>query len=163
MNARSLAAGLALAVATIHPAAADHWMQTADPQVIQALNELSQVYGSYCQQGNPQACQMVSSIQAHAGQMLNAGYDCQVRRNQQACAWYQQYYQQLSQTYASTQQAMAQAQLTPPATGVNPMGATHEQRMQNIQQWGQDRLQWGQQSSAALDRSHAEFMQRLRN
>lgn len=163
MKVLALAATLALTTMAARPALADHWMATADPQVIQALNELAQVYGWYCQQGNPQACQMVSAIQQHAGQMLNAGYDCQVRRNPQACSWYQQYYQQLSQTYAGTQQALAQARMAPPPGGANPMGATHEQRMQAIHQWGQDRLQWGRESSAALDRSHEAFMQRLRN
>lgn len=163
MKVWGLAAGLALGVWAVQPAAADHWMATADPQVVQALNDLSSVYGSYCQQGNPQACNMVGAIQQHAGQMLNAGYDCQVQGNQQACAWYQHYYQVLSQTYVGTQQAIAQSRMAmPPATGVNPLGATHQQRMQNIQQWGQDRLQWGQQQSQMMDQRHQQFMQTLR-
>jgi len=163
MNARSLFALAAMSAVLAPPAYADHWMQTADPQVVQALNELAYVYGSYCQQGNPQACQMVQSIQQHGGQMLNAGYDCQVNRNQQACAWYQTSYQMLSQTYAQTQQALAQAQMQAPAGGgMNPLGNTHEQRMQSIHQWGQDRLQWGQQQGQMMDQRHEQFMRTLR-
>lgn len=164
MKTRLLLAAAAVSGALAHDAHADHWMQTADPQVVQALNELAQVYGSYCQQGNPQACEMVSAIQQHGGQMLNAGYECQINRNPQACNWYQTYYQMLSQTYAQTRQALMQAQMAPPApAGANPLGDTHEQRMQAIQQWGQERLQWGQQQSQIMDQRHEQFMRTLRD
>ncbi|MDO9526761.1 MAG: hypothetical protein Q7J57_14690 [Gemmobacter sp.] len=148
-------------------AGADHWRQTADPQVVQALNELVQIHGGLCQQGNPQACQMLQSVQSHGSMMLNAGYDCQTQGNAQACAWYQQAYAMLSQTYAQTQQAMMQGQFSAAQTGAQygggqMPGSTHEDRMRQIQNWGQERLQWGADSSARMDRQHQQFMQTLR-
>jgi hypothetical protein len=146
------------------PAAADHWKQTADPQVVQALNELLSVYGGYCQQGNPQACAMMQSVQSHGMQMLNASYDCKAQGNQQACNWYGQAYQALSSTYSQMQTAMNQGQFAAaPRTDPNPLGSTHQERMQSIQQWGQERLQWGADHSKAMDDNHAKFMERLRN
>ena len=139
-------------------------MQTADPQVVQALNELAMVYGNACQSGNQQACWMAQNVQSQGGMMLNAGYECQVNGNPQACAFYQNAYAQLSQAYAATQQAMTQGQKQQPAPGYGgQMGTTHAERMQQIQNWGQERLQWGQQQQQMMDRNHERFMETLRN
>lgn len=154
-------AATVMSAALALPASADHWMQTADPNVVQALNELVLVYGGYCQQGNPQACQMVQSVQAHGGAMLNAGYECQVSGNQQACAYYRQAYGMLEQTYMQTTAALRHGQIVRYGGG-NPLGATHAERMQAIQNWGQERLQWGQRQSDMMDRSHESFMRTLR-
>ncbi|MAY87938.1 MAG: hypothetical protein CML02_14620 [Pseudooceanicola sp.] len=155
---------LALALVIASPATADHWMQTADPPVVQALNELAMVYGNACQMGNQQACWMAQNVQSQGGMMLNAGYECQVNGNPQACAFYQNAYAQLSQAYAATQQAMTQGQKQQPAPGYGgQMGTTHAERMQQIQNWGQERLQWGQQQQQMMDRNHERFMETLRN
>ena len=139
-------------------------MQTADPQLIQALNELAMIYGNACQMGNTQACSMAQNIQSQGGMMLNAGFECQVNSNPQACAFYQNAYAQLSQTYAATQQAMMQGQIQQPSPGYDGQaGTTHAERMQQIQNWGQERLQWGQQQQQMMDNNHQKFMEYLRN
>lgn len=166
MFRKSLAVAVILFAGSLTPAVGQNWAQTADPQVVQALNELVQVYGGYCQQGNPQACQMVQEVQNHGGAMMNAGYDCQAMGNQQACAWYRNAYAMLEQTYAQTVYALQQGQLAQPGGGgggVNPLGATHEDRMLAIQNWGQERLQWGQDRSNMMEQSHENFMNTLRN
>jgi hypothetical protein len=184
MPKHRLAAAL-IALSCAAPAAADHWRQTADPQVVQALEQLVQVYGGFCQQGNQQACQMAQTVQGYGIAMLNAGYDCQMQGNQQACAYYQNAYGMLSQTYAETARAMGQfggmqpgqggqppqygvpqgqwGMPQPGAGGVNPLGQTHEERMQAIQNWGNDRTQWHQNRMQQMDRSHEAFMNTLRN
>lgn len=140
----------------------NHWMQSADPQVLQALNELMMVYGSACQTGNPQACQMVQNVQHQGGMMLNAGHECRVNGNPQACQFYQYSYGQLEQAYAATQQAMMQGRFQAPQPGYSD-GTTHAQRMQQIQNWGQQRLEWGRQQQQMVDQNHQQFMDYLRN
>lgn len=152
-----------LAMAT--PAAADHWRQTADPQVVQALNELAWVYGGYCQQGMPAGCQALQAVQQDGTMMLNAGYDCRVMGNAQACGYYQQAYGVLAQSHAQVAQMLQQGamqQPMAPAGGVNPLGATHAERMGTIAQWGQERLQWGANQSARMDANHQRFMEMIR-
>lgn len=152
----------ALALTLAAPAArANHWMQTADPQVLQALNELVMVYGNACQMGNPQACQVTQSIQQSGSMMLNAGYECQVNGNPQACQFYNHAYGQLEQTYMATQQAMmaGQVQAAPQGYGT---GTTHAQRMQQIHNWGQQRLEWGRQQQQMMDNNHQQFLEYLR-
>jgi len=60
------------------PAKADHWLQTADPQTLNGINELLIVYGSACQSGIPAGCQSAQYIQQLSGQMLNADYHCKM-------------------------------------------------------------------------------------
>lgn len=164
ISKHSLVAGL-ISLSLAAPVAADHWMATADPQVVQALNELVWVYGSYCQQGQPQACQAAQAVQQQGGMMLNAGYDCQVKGDPNACQFYQQAYGMLAATHGQVQQAMMMGQMQQPAPspGVTPLGATHADRMNAIQQWGQDRTQWSQQRSLQMDAQHQRFMETLRN
>ncbi|GGE24428.1 hypothetical protein SAMN05421774_10847 [Gemmobacter megaterium] len=157
--ARAAFVAILLSATTSGQVSADHWRQTADPQVVQALSELAMVYGTYCQMGNPQACQAHQAVQQEGLAMLNAGYDCQVQGNQQACAYYQNAYGQLVNTYQQVQGMVQQ----PMAPGVNPLGATHGERMGAIQQWGQDRMQWGQDRMRQMDADHERFMQTLRN
>ena len=155
-----LAATLAISLGLLGTASADHWMQTADPQVLQALNELQGFYGSYCQAGSADGCQMVQMVEQHGMQMLNAGYECQMNGNQQACQFYAFAYQQLEQTYYAAQQQLAQQQVQNPSAGY--AATDHWQRMEQIQNWGQQRLDWGNQQSQMMDDSHQRFMQTLR-
>lgn len=157
----SIALALALLAAPM-AARANHWMQTADPQVLQALNELMMVYGNACQMGNPQACQVTQAIQQSGAMMLNAGHQCRTTGDPQACQFYNYAYGQLEQTYMATQQAMmaGQVQAAPQGYGA---GTTHAQRMQQIHNWGQQRLDIGRQNQQILDNNHARFMEYLRN
>ena len=165
LNAPSrYAAALALAMSFPVSSAADHWMQTADPQVVMALNQLAMSYAQHCQMGNPQACQAYQSVQQQGAAMLNAGYDCQVAGNPQACAYYQHAYGQLATAWQQVQQAMTMGAMQQPMapSGGNPLGATHQERMGAIQQWGQERMQWGQQRMDQMEQNHQRFMQTLR-
>lgn len=162
MSLFRLAAVMACALSAPLATRADHWMQTADPQVLQALNDLIGVYGNACQMGNPQACQVTQNIQQTGGMMLNAGYECQVNGNPQACQFYQQAYGQLEQTYTATQQAMMSGQVQAAPQGYGD-GSTHAQRMQQIHNWGQQRLEWGRQQQQMMDNNHQQFLDYLRN
>ncbi len=163
---RTRCAAAAFCLAALFPvgASADHWRQTADPQVVQALTHLSAIYGQYCQAGNPQACQAYQAVQQEGTAMLNAGYDCRVGGNQQACTYYHQAYQRLSNTYQQVQQMVAMGSMRQPMapSGGNPMGSTHQERMGAIHRWGQERTQWSQQRMQQMDQSHQRFMQTLR-
>lgn len=161
MRVRVTLASILVAIASCSPTLADHWTQTADPQVLQALGELTGLYGSYCQQGNPAACQMMDAVQQHGSQMLNAGYECQMNGNQQACYFYNSAYQSLEQAYVNAQQSLMQGQYQHPPSYYDD-GTTHAQRMEQIHSWGQQRLDWGAQHSQMMDQSHERFMQTLR-
>ncbi len=162
MRLFALAALASLMVWASPAARANHWMQTADPQVVQALNELIMVYGNACQMGNPQACQVTQSLQQNGSMMLNAGYECQNTGNPQACNFYNQAYGQLEQTYMATQQAMMAGQVQAAPQGYGN-GTTHAQRMQQIHNWGQQRLEWGRQQQQMMDNNHQQFLEYLRN
>ncbi len=140
-------AALVLSIPLCGAAQADHYLQTADPQVVQAINELIQVYGGACQQGHQQACNIAQLIQQQGGMMLNAGYDCQTQSNQQACVFYRQAYGQMEQTYYQTQQAINEGRFGAGSAN-NYSQYDHSQRMQEIHNWGQQRLEWGRQQSA---------------
>jgi len=44
----------------------------------------------------------------------------------------------------------------------NVLGNSHAERMQNIHNWGQQRLEFGRQSQQLLDQRHEQFMKTLR-
>lgn len=153
---------LALAGTCATAVHADHWRQTADPQVVQALNELMQVYGYYCSNGDQYACNSANNVYQSGLAMLNAGYDCQVQGNSQACQYYQGAYSDLSTAYGQINQTIPQQQYSDLMNSGNPLGATHADRMDNIATWGQDRLDWGATQGAISDTNHDAFMQTLR-
>ena len=159
MRAKVIAALFAV-IASGSTVGANHWMQTADPQVVQALNELVSVYGSACQYGNQQACQMANLVQQQGAVMLNAGYECQANGNPQACQFYQYSYGQLEQAYYATQQAINQGRFQAQQPGYD--SSTHAQRMQQIHNWGQQRLEWGRQQQSIMDQNHQQFMDYIR-
>ncbi|TFL18253.1 hypothetical protein [Jannaschia formosa] len=166
---RFLALALAaLAAAGPKPAAADHYMQTADPQVVQAIQEIVWALGQGCNAGNAGACQAIPMAQQQAHMMLSAGYDCRMQNDPQACQFYQANLQQLQQSYQQVAQAMQTGALMQPQGGMGGggampgMGSTHEERMQQIHNWGQQRLEWGRQNQTIMDNSHQRFLETLR-
>lgn len=148
-----MSAALALGVSTGAQA------QGQDPQVVQALNEMIYAFGVNCQYGNAQACQSANYIQGYGGQMLQAGTACQYG-NQQACQFYQQAYYELSGVYSQFQQqqwAMQAMQQQPQGYGL-----THQQRMQQIQNFGaQNTANWNARQ-AANDAAHQRFIESIR-
>ncbi len=153
------AAALAFASFTSTGSKADHWMATADPTVLNAINELIYVVGASCQAGNQQACRVIPQMQQEAAMMLSAGYDCQVYRDQQACQFYQYSLVELNQAYNATAQALAQGQIAPPSGAYSQ--STHMDRMQQIHDWGASRLDWGAARQDMMDSSHQSFMEML--
>lgn len=130
-----------------------------DPQVVQALNEMLYAHGVNCQYGNQDSCWTANYIQQYGSQMLQAGNACQYG-NQQACAFYNQAYQELSWAYGEFQQQQWAAQ----AMQQQPQGyaLSHQQRMQQIQQWGaQNTANWNARQ-AANDASHQRFIESIR-
>ncbi|QQA41677.1 hypothetical protein [Pelagovum pacificum] len=152
----ALALGFALPGAT---ASADHFMATADPEVVYAINQIVGYYYGACQAGNQMGCQMAEMAQQEGYAMLNAGYDCMMYNYEEGCWYYNQSYQRLGMHLAQLQQAQQSGMI---GGGGNPLGATHEERMTNIHNWGQSRLAWGQQQSQLMDQRHEQFMQTLR-
>lgn len=141
-------------------ALADHYMRTADPQIVQAVNEIIYALGEGCNAGNMTACNAIPQAQQHAHIMLSAGYDCQMQNNPAACQFYQQNIYMLQNVYQHVAAAAQSGALYQPlqAPGGGGIGATHEERMAQIDRWGQSRLDYGRESQAALDRSHDWFM-----
>ena len=76
----------------------------------------------------------------------------------QGCQAYQQAYFQLDNDYGQFMAYMSQAQVQQPMMP----NTTHQQRMQQIQQWGQQMNQNAINSQNALDNSHSQFMDYLR-
>ena len=143
-------------------AQADHWRQTADPQVVQALNELMQVYNYYCNSGDQYACNSANNVYQSGLALLNAGYDCQAMNNRQACQYYEGSYNELAMAYNQINQVVPQQQYADLVNSGNPLGGTHGERMDTIAAWGQDRLDWGTTQGALMDSNHDAFMQTLR-
>jgi hypothetical protein len=123
------------------PAQADHWRQTADPQLVQMIDVVLMTYQGYCMQGYSDACTIMQSMQADAGVILNASYDCVVRQNPQACQYYQSGAQQVQQVYFQLSQSNVAVAPQPGYDPNNPLGATHMDRMNNIEAFGQQNLQ----------------------
>ena len=161
---RSLAVALAaLTVGSPQAAVADHYMQTADPQVVQAVQEIVRALGQGCNAGNTTACKAIPRAQQQAHIMLSAGHDCQYGGQPQACQFYQANIFQLQQAYQQVSMAMQSgALMTYRGGGGARAGLSHAQRMQQIHDWGQQRLDYGAQSQALLDNNHAQFMEMLR-
>lgn len=140
------AAAAMMTFGTGQVAQADHWMQTADPQVVMALNQMIETYSYFCSSGNQIGCQLMQQTNQAGAMMLNAGYDCQMNRDQQACNFYQQSLMQLQQAYMGLNNALGAQQFNQIASA-NPLGATHAERMEAISNWGQERLEWGRQQA----------------
>lgn len=152
-----LASVLAVAATT---GSANHYMQTADPQVVEMINGIIGALGEGCNMGNAMACNAIPMAQQQAHMMLVAGYDCSYG-NQQACGFYQQNVFQLQQAYSQVAAAYNSGQLFQ-NTGGGGAQLSHADRMQQIHDWGQQRLEFGRQSQALLDNNHAQFMEMLR-
>ncbi|MEZ5715823.1 MAG: hypothetical protein R3D85_12000 [Paracoccaceae bacterium] len=154
----TMACGLGLS----GPGLAQNYMMNADPQVVQAINEIAYVYQLYCSSGSAQACNALPMIQQGAQETLMLGQNCQMG-DQNACATYQE---QLWELQAAHSQAMVDFQQLQTAQyggglGADP-GLTHEQRMQQIQQWGAQNTANFNSRMEQMDRNHQSFLEMLR-
>ena len=159
MKLRAFAVAAAVFAAPVSNA--NHYMQTADPYVLQQISDIMWALGASCQMGNPQACNMMPLVQTEAHAMLNAGFECQMNGIQSACAHYNHAYGQLQQGYQQMQAAV-QAGRFNGGGGGGYAQSTHAERMQQIHNWGQQRLQWGQQQMQRSEANHQQFLEMLR-
>ncbi|MEO0803851.1 MAG: hypothetical protein AAFY57_16465 [Cyanobacteria bacterium J06642_2] len=143
-------------------AKADHYYATADPQVVQAIDEIIMVLGQGCNVGNAPACNAIPLAQQQAHLMLSAGYECNLG-NQQACGFYQQNLSQLSDAYQQLSIAVQQGRMTSPyGQPTAGMGLTHAERMQAIHNFGvQNRINFNNRM-ATMDANHQQFLEYLR-
>jgi hypothetical protein len=154
---KTLVAAAAIMVSA--PAMADHWRQTADPQLVVMFEQLMSFYAMNCQMGDQNACLGYEAAGQQGIAMLNASYDCVAANNQMACNFYQQSAQQLMGATQQVQQFMGGG-LDPSA--VNPLGATHQDRMANIEAWGaQNTANW-QDRMTTMDTNHNAFIDMIR-
>lgn len=154
---------LAFAVGLNGAAKADHYFATADPVVVQQINQIITTLGQACNMGNAQACNAIPLVQQQAHSMLSAGYDCRMQGNQNACAFYQQNLWQMQDAHRQVQMAAQQGQLMQPTGNAAPgMGMTHAQRMQQIHDFGAQNTANFNQRMKKMDENHNKFIQMLR-
>jgi hypothetical protein len=145
----------ATAIALAAPLAADHWRQTADPQVVFMFDQLMSFYGMNCQMGDQNACAGYQAAGQQGMAMLNASYDC-ATGNAQACQFYQQSAMALMGAIQQVQQFQGGG--FDPNMG-NPLGATHADRMAAIESFGAANTATWQDRMAAGDASHNAFIE----
>lgn len=125
------------------------------------LQQLSLVFGNLCQMGNPQGCQASQYVQQGANYLQQAGMACQ-QGNPQACQAYQQGAAEVHANYMQVAQQLQAAGYGGGGDGgnggyVDPLGQTHEQRMQAIQNFGAQNTQNFNNRMAAMDRNMAQW------
>lgn len=132
-----------------------------DPALMGAINQMASTLGNICQSGNPPACQMYNYIMQNANAMMGASNACQAG-DPMGCQYYVQYYQQMDNDYGTfTRQMGGQAQMAPDGSGYNPLGNTHEERMQAIQNFGNQNTQNWQNHISRVEQNHQQFLNYL--
>lgn len=130
------------------------------PSVAQPLGQLMNAAAQMCQMGNPQACGFHQQLAMMGNQLMYTQSMCQ-QGDQNACYQLNMAAMQLNsevQTMMMQQQANAAA-----AAGMGGgMGMSHQERMATQRQAFQNHQNMVQQRSDAMDRSHASFMEYLR-
>ncbi|MDQ2094046.1 hypothetical protein [Rhodalgimonas zhirmunskyi] len=135
-----------------------------DPQLYGMVSQIVMTLGNACNMGNGQACQLAQMAQQEAQVVFQAGYQCQMTGDPNACGFYQQNAMQIGQIYQQIQMAQMQGQFNQPIPGATGpgMGLTHEQRMQQIQQMGQQSTQNWRDNGRLMDKRHQDFLNTLR-
>jgi hypothetical protein len=134
-----------------------------DMALINGINQMMMAFGGACQMGDGQACGYMQYVQNIGGYMAQASNAC-LQGDQNGCNAYAQAYQQLNTDYGMFSQspyAMAgggAAAVNPP---VNPLGETHEDRMNAIRQWGAQNTQNWQQQQLQNDQNHQRFIEMI--
>ncbi len=147
-------------------ASAQNYEVRNDFQLWGAIEQMSSGLGTGCQLGDQNGCQSYQYVQDLAGYLIATNDGCNYQGDQQACQYFQQAYNQLDIDFGQYLQFYApqvQAMMGGGGQMYNPMGSTHEERMTNINNWGQQMLENGRASQAILDQSHSGFMETLRN
>ncbi len=158
MRQIAAAAPLALLLAVASPAA-EAQMAGVDPQLYAMLEQMISFTSYNCQMGNPQACANVQGMQAEAQYLIQAGQYCMQTNDPNACGYYRNGVMQVQMAYG---QMAAQMQPAPAYDPMNPLGATHEDRMQAIQQMGATGTQNFNNRMEQMDQNQAQFLDYIR-
>lgn len=153
---KSLLGAMLGATVFIPQAQADHYRATIDPQVYYAGEEVFSIMSFVCNSGMRQLCNVLPQVRQELNNHYHLSYACKAEGNAAACTKYQQESQNLFQLQQQLRTKMAAgAAATPGATpGVTPgpaAGTTHQERMQQIQQWGAMMKQRGADSMKTLE------------
>lgn len=147
-------------------AVAQNYEVRNDVQLWSAVEQMSAGLGTGCQLGDQTGCQGYQYVQNVAGYLVATNDACLYQNDQQACQFFQQAYNDLDVNYGHYLQGYA-PQLQAAMAGnnqqlYNPMGATHQERMNNINNWGQQMLANGQAHSQMMEDNHQEFLRTIR-
>lgn len=156
-----LFAALACAIGLSGPGQAQNYMSSADPMVVQAINEIIYVYQLYCNAGEMQACNTLPMIEQGAQETLALGQNCQMG-DQAACSTYQEHLWELQGAHSQAMVSYNQLQAAQSGGQSGDMGLTHEQRMQQLQQWGAQNQANHDYRMQQMDQSHQQFIEMLR-
>jgi hypothetical protein len=152
-----------LAALTGLPATAQQFQSMQyDQQLNFALQDMLNSFGYACQNvGDPNACAGFNYVQQAANYMVGASNAC-LQGNQDGCNAYAIAYQDMSSTYQSYSQAYYGNQ-TPDMTGgvapIDPLGATHEDRMAAISNFGAANTDLFNGRMEAMDTNQAQFLE----
>jgi hypothetical protein len=131
-----------------------------DQQLNFALQDMLNSFGYACQNmGDPNACSSFNYVQSAANYMVGASNAC-LQGNQDGCNAYATAYQDMSATYASYSQAVYGNQMPDTTAGVapiDPLGATHDDRMAAISNFGAANTEAFNNRMAAMDTNAAAF------
>lgn len=134
-------------------------MGYVDPQLYSMLEQMISTVAYGCQMGNPQACANLQGLQAEAQYLIQAGQYCMQTSDPNACSYYQNGVMQVQMAYG---QMAAQMQPAPAYDPMNPLGATHEDRMRAIRQLGETGTQNFNDRIEQMDQSHQQFLDYIR-
>lgn len=160
MRARALASAAPLAALFALASPPAHAQAGVDPQLYSMLEQMISYVSWGCQTGNPQACANLQPMQAQAQYLLQAGQYCMQTGDPNACSYYQNGYAQAQMAYG---QMAGQMQPAPAYDPNNPLGPTHADRMQAIQQFGTVNTQNFNDRMNQMDTQQQQFLDYIRN
>lgn len=124
-----------------------------DPYVVMMLDQIVSYVWQRCQMGDGAACQNVQQVQIEAQNLIGAGQYCFQTNDPNACNYYMNVVGQMQQ---SQMQMGGQMSDYDPS---NPMGATHQERMDYIAGVGAQNTQNWLDRGAASDASQSAFLE----
>lgn len=146
------------ALLTVASPAAEAQMAGVDPQLYTMLEQMISYTYMGCQMGNQMACSNAQAMQMEAQYLLQAGQYCMQTGDPNACGYYQNGAMQAQMAYT---QMAGQMQPAPAYDPNNPLGPTHQDRMNAIQQFGQTNTQNFNDRMEQMDRNQSQFLETI--
>ncbi|MCC7319386.1 MAG: hypothetical protein IT542_00250 [Rubellimicrobium sp.] len=148
-----------VAFLTVTSPAVEAQMAMGDPQLASMLEQMINYVYMGCQMGNQQACASIQPMQVEAQNLLQAGQYCMQTNDPNACGYYQNGVMQAQMAYA---QMGSQMQPAPAYDPNNPLGPTHQDRLNAIQAWGGQMTQDFDNRINRIDQNQAQFLEYIR-